>query len=109
MTAPYTPTQENIDAAWPSSEDRFGYPPVKEKIIVRFETSQNFKLNNGDCYPFIRLTAIPDRFHEAVTQLSRGSTCPAIDSERNTFYSHDVYRWLRAIGVEADFVEPPQP
>ena len=102
MTAEYTPTQEDIDDAllgcW--------YPSVQEKIIVHFETSPNLKLDNGDCYPFIRLTAIPKRFHEAVRQLSMGSTCPAIDSHRNTFYAHDVYRWLRAIGVDADFVEP---
>jgi hypothetical protein len=25
---------------------------------------------------------------------------------RDTFYTHDVYRWLRAIGVAAEFVEP---
>lgn len=106
MENQYTPTQEDITNAWPSSEDRFGYPPVREKIVVRFETSQNLKLDNGDCYPFIRLTAIPERFHEAVRQLSRGSTCPAIDSDRNTFWSHDIYRWLQAIGVEAEFVAP---
>lgn len=106
MKTEYIPTPEDIKAAWPSSEDRFGYPPVREKIVVRFENSPNFKLDNGDCYPFIRLTAIPERFHEAVRQLSRGSTCPAIDSARNTFWSHDMYRWLRAIGVDAEFVAP---
>jgi hypothetical protein len=108
MKNEYTPSQKDIDAAWQSSEERLRYTPVQETITVQFETSQSFKLNNGDCYPFIRLTAIPERFHEAVRQLSRGSTCPAIDSERNTFYTHDVYRWLRAIGVEAEFVEPKE-
>lgn len=106
MNTPYTPTQVDIDAAWPSSSRRSGYPPVREKIVVRFETSQNFKLDNGDCYPFIRLTAIPERFHEAVQQLSRGSTCPVIDSDHNTFYADDVHRWLRAIGVATEFVAP---
>lgn len=48
MTTEYTPTQEDITNGWPSSEDRFGYPPVREKIVVRFETSHNFKLDNGD-------------------------------------------------------------
>jgi hypothetical protein len=104
MTAPYTPTQEDIDTAWQSAERPSGYPSIQETITVSLETSQNFKLDNGDCFPFVRLTAIPERFHEAIRQLSRGSSCPAIDSERNTFYGHDVHRWLRSIGVEAEFV-----
>lgn len=102
MTATYTPTQEDIDDALLGC----GYPSVQEKIAIRFETSQNFKLDNGDCYPFIRLTAIPERFQEAVRQLSRGSIPLAIDSNHNTFYANDVYRWLKAIGVEAEFIAP---
>jgi len=101
MTTPYTPTQEEINEALLGGH---GYPFVREKIIVPFETSQNFKLDNGDCYPFIRMTAIPERFQEAVRQLSRGSISLAIDSAHNSFYADDVYRWLRAIGVEAEFV-----
>lgn len=52
------------------------------------------------------MTAIPERFHEAVRQLSRGSTYPIVDEQRNALFTQDVYRWLRAIGVEAEFVEP---
>jgi hypothetical protein len=103
MSTPYTPTKEDIEEALLGGH---GYPFVREKIIVPYETSQNFKLDNGDCYPFIRLTAIPERFQETVRLLSSGSISLAIDSARNTFYADDVHRWLRAIGVEAEFVAP---
>ena len=94
----YAPTQEEIDAAWPISSRRFGYPPIRETITITLELHPRWKY-------FVRLNAIPERFHEAVRQLSRGSTCPFVDDEKDTMYEHDVDRWLRAIGVQAEFIE----
>lgn len=99
MTTPYTPTQEDIDEAWPSSSRRFGYRPIRETITITLELHPHWK-------SFVRMNAIPERFHESVRQLSLGSTCPGVDEKHDAFYTHDVYRWLRAIGVVAEFVEP---
>lgn len=105
MKTEYTPTPEDIKAAWPSSSARFGYPPLREHITIHTETHPSWS-HDGTMQPFVRMNAIPKRFHDAVTQLSRGSTCPYIDEARDTYYTHDVYRWLRAIGVDAEFVAP---
>jgi hypothetical protein len=99
MNAPYAPSQAEIDAGWPSASRRIGYPPIREHITITLELHPHWK-------SFVRLRAIPEHVHEAVRQLSTGSTCPAVDEERDTFYAHDVYRWLRAIGIQAEFVEP---
>lgn len=96
MQSSYTPTQDDIDTAWPISSRRFGYPEAGEKIAIALELHPQLK-------SFVRMGAIPDRFHEAIRQLSRGSTCPYIDEKQDAMYEHDVYRWLRALGIEAEF------
>ena len=63
-------------------------------------------MRDGVLIPFVRLGAIPERLHPAILQLARGSACPAPDDARDSFYVHDIYRWLRAIGVQAEFIEP---
>jgi hypothetical protein len=99
MNTPYTPTEADIAGAWPSASARYGYPPVRENVSITLELHPKWK-------SFVRMGAIPERFHEAIRQLSQGSTCPFLDERRDTFYTHDVYRWLRALGVEATFLEP---
>jgi hypothetical protein len=106
MSNEYTLTKEDIKTAWESSDRRYGYPPIKESITITTETHPSWSREDGTMQPFVRMTAIPARLHEAVNELSIASTCPYIDEARNVFYVHDVYRWLRAVGVEADFVAP---
>jgi len=105
MTTPYTPTAEDINAAYSQS----GYPPVREKITVTLDTHTNWRDANGVLSPFVRMGAIPERFHEAINQLGMISACPAPDDKRDCRYTHDVDRWLRSIGVEAEFVVSPAP
>jgi hypothetical protein len=99
------PTKAEIEAAWPIASRRGGYPPVKERISIPWDSHPNFRMSDGTEYPFVRLGAIPERFHAAIHDLGRGSTCPAPDDKRDSYYTHDVYRWLRALGVEVDFIE----
>lgn len=82
------------------------YPPVTEHITIQWETYSGFNGSDGMPYPFIRLDAVPARFHSAIHDLSLGSACPAPDDRRDSFYMHDIERWLRAIGVEATFIAP---
>jgi hypothetical protein len=83
-------------------------PAVREKIAIMLDTHPNWGKSDGSLGSFVRMGAIPERFHVAVNQLGRGSCCPAPDDKRDSLYTHDVERWLRAIGVEAMFVESPQ-
>jgi hypothetical protein len=99
MNAPYTPTEEDITNAFPISFRRHGYPPVRERIEIVTEPHPDFKT-------VVFLSAIPDRFHSTINALGRGSTCPVIQGRKNAMYEHDVWRWLRSVGVEAEFVAP---
>ena len=99
------PTKAEIEAAWPIASRRGGYLPAKEHITIVCDSHPNWA-HDGVQVAFVRLGAIPERFHAAIHDLGRGSTCPAPDDNRDSFYTHDVYRWLRALGVEVEFIEP---
>lgn len=104
----YMPTEDDIKAAHFSSLRRSDYPPVREKITIMLDTHTNWRDANGAFSSFVRMGAIPERFHQAVNAISRGSCCPAPDDKQDCRYTHDMDRWLRSIGVETEFVEPPQ-
>jgi hypothetical protein len=104
MTEHYTLTEEDMKTAHEASWRRFGYPSVREKITITLDTHPEWN-RDGVLIPFVRMGAIPVRFHAAVNELGLGSTCPAPDDERDSLYTHDVYRYLRAIGVEAEFIQ----
>jgi hypothetical protein len=100
------PTTTEIETAWPIASRRGGYAPAKENIAIRWDSHPNFKLADGTQYPFVRLGAVPERFHAAIRDLATGSMCPESDNKRDSFYTHNVYRLLRALGVPAEFVNP---
>jgi hypothetical protein len=81
------------------------YPPVTEQITIQWDIHPSLSQKDGTLYPFIRLDAIPTCFHAAIRDLSLGSTCPAPDDRHDSFYMHDIRRWLLALGVDATFVE----
>jgi hypothetical protein len=94
-----------VEQAWVMSSARCGYPPVNEEVTIQCEIYQ--PLPEGDSlFYFVRFAAIPERLRGVVKELSRGSTCPSPDDKHDSFYRHDVSRWLRAVGVKAIFVEP---
>lgn len=108
MVTSYAPTAEEIKTAHFSSFRRFGYPQVKEKITIFLDVHPNWRKSDGTLDSFVRMSAIPERLHEAVKQLSRGSCAPAPDDNRDSLFTHDVERWLLSIGVEVEFIEPTQ-
>lgn len=99
--------KNDSDTAWLAASSG-KYPPITERIIVQWDTHPSLSQKDGTPYPFIRLAAIPACFHAAIHDLSRGSACPAPDDRRDCFYTHDIRRWLLALGVDATFVESKQ-
>ena len=99
------PTKAEIEAAWPIASRRGGSPPVKEQVTIMCDLHPKLA-RDGVQVAFVRLGAIPERFHAVIHDLALGSTCPAPDNKRDSYYTHDVFRWLRALGVEVEFKEP---
>jgi len=106
MTHHYVLTEEDMRVASIVSWRRWGYPPVRETVSIPLDTHPSYRQQDGGLLPFVRLEAVPERFQKPMYELAIGSACPSIDGLRNTFYPHDVDRWLRAIGVQAEFIEP---
>ena len=102
----YELTEVEIEAAYVASWRRSGYPPVREQLLVQLESHPTYGKQGDVIFQFVRLTAIPERLHSVIHKLSIGSACPSIDEDRNTFYIHDMERWLRAIGIQPTFIEP---
>ncbi len=105
MTNTTPATKEEIEVALKAAESG-RLSPVRESIQLVCEVFPEYRLSDGRPFPLVHRDAIPERFHAAIKVLSLCSTCPAPNGRRGFFYTHDVYRWLRAIGVLAEFVEP---
>ena len=104
MSSHYTLTEQDMEIAHAALWNCYGYPPVREVITVQIETHPNYGSKDRPLR-FVRLTAIPERFHKPISEMAICCACPCIDDLRNTYYVHDMARWLRAVGVQAEFVE----
>ncbi|MFZ3047976.1 MAG: hypothetical protein WA151_18840 [Desulfatirhabdiaceae bacterium] len=90
-------------------ESRTGkYQRVKETIIIACSVHPRYKRVNGVAFPFVRLSAIPEKFHAHILEASIGSNRPAPDDLHDAYWLAGIDRWLRAIGVQAEFIEPSQ-
>jgi DNA-binding MltR family transcriptional regulator len=75
------------------------FPAPMEFITALCETLEDSTTQ------FAALSALPERFHEYLTTVARGSCAPAPDDRTDLHYIYDLDRWLRAIAVEATFVD----
>lgn len=98
------PMDEEMNAAWIAANGG-RCPPIQEHITIACETHPGYTLSDGTPYPFVHRDEIPERFHATIKALSLGSTCPAPDCRRGLFYTYDIDRWLRAIGVQVEFID----
>lgn len=80
------------------------YPPIEETITIICDTHPSYKRVDGSVFPFVRYSAIPERFHAHIKEIGLGSTCPAPDDKHDALWLADVDRWLRAIGIKAEFI-----
>lgn len=82
------------------------YPHVHEAITIVCSVHPSYKRANGTAFPFVRLGAVPEKFHTHILEASIGSNRPAPDDLHDAYWLTDIDRWLRAIGVQAEFIEP---
>ena len=88
-----------IDVAYAKGVYPRHFPAPVEFITVPCETWE------GTSIQFAALSAIPEQFNEYLNTVARGSCAPAPDDRTDLHYIYDLDRWLRAIAVEATFVD----
>lgn len=102
--SPNESLHNDFNTAWIAASSG-KYPPVKECIVIILSTHPNYKKEDGTLYPFVRIGSIPEPLHSYIKRISIGSNAPAPDDLRDSFWQYDVNRWLRAIGIQTEFVE----
>jgi hypothetical protein len=97
--------EKQVNAAW--RIDHSGqFPDSVETLNITLSVHIDYKNSDGTNVTFVRIGSIPQKYHAYINRVSYGSACPAPDDKNDAFWTYDINRWLRSIGVQPVFTLP---